>query len=210
MSLIGQSWELMCELAKRTPWGRIEIQPLIHDIAQVAPEFVRFLENGGRVMIQGKVFPTWKLIKLGLHKSPEAYASVLEAKGHKINKWARDILMKITCSQEVVDLELVDVSGAELGFTQVYTARECYERAVTFGLYPCPAETGPATRDQYNDQPAGEYRRIAMEAIADSGGGLNVFDVYRDGGELWLETDSGHPDNRWNPGHRWVFCRRKP
>src|SRR3990167_8006616 len=128
MSLIGQSWELMCELAKRTPWGRIQIQPLIDDIANVAPEFTRFLENGGLVTVQGMTFLVWKVIKLGLHKSPEAYAAALEAKGHKISKWARDILAQITCSQEVIDLELVDVSGADLGFTQVYTTHELYER----------------------------------------------------------------------------------
>ncbi len=57
MSLIGQSWELMSELAKRTPWGRIRIQPLIEDIGQVSMEFVAFLENGGRVYPrQGPVF----------------------------------------------------------------------------------------------------------------------------------------------------------
>lgn len=56
MSLIKQSWELMTELAKRTPWGEITLQPLIDDIAQVAPEFVRFLQNGGRVMVgQGPI-----------------------------------------------------------------------------------------------------------------------------------------------------------
>lgn len=51
MSLIAKSWELMAELGKRTPWGEIELQPLIDDIANVAPEFVRFLQNGGRVMV---------------------------------------------------------------------------------------------------------------------------------------------------------------
>lgn len=51
MSLIGQSWELMSELAKRTPWGEIKLQALIEDIANVAPEFVRFLRNGGRVVV---------------------------------------------------------------------------------------------------------------------------------------------------------------
>ena len=56
MSLIGQSWELMSELAKRTPWGELTHQPLINDIANVAPEFVRFLKNGGRVIIQAESF----------------------------------------------------------------------------------------------------------------------------------------------------------
>lgn len=51
MTLIKQSWELMSGLASRVPWGQIKIQPLIDDIANVGPEFVRFLENGGRVQV---------------------------------------------------------------------------------------------------------------------------------------------------------------
>ncbi|NQV89435.1 MAG: hypothetical protein HQ488_03890 [Parcubacteria group bacterium] len=51
MTLIKQSWELMSGLASRVPWGQIKIQPLIDDIANVGPEFIRFLENGGRVQV---------------------------------------------------------------------------------------------------------------------------------------------------------------
>ncbi len=160
--------------------------------------------------IKPRQFPTWRVIKLGLHKTPEAYVAALEAKGKKISKWARDILAKVTCSQKVVYLELVDVSGAELGFTEVYTTRELYERAATFALYPCPAETGPATRDQWEDQLPGDWRRIAMKAISDSVRGLGVFNVEHDGDELWLRASDGRPGAQWNPGGRWIFCRRKP
>lgn len=51
MSLIGQVGELMGELMKRTPWGEIKLQPLIDDITNVASEFIRFLQNGGRVTV---------------------------------------------------------------------------------------------------------------------------------------------------------------
>ncbi|KKW31675.1 MAG: hypothetical protein UY76_C0053G0007 [Candidatus Uhrbacteria bacterium GW2011_GWA2_52_8d] len=193
-------------------WERVggtlaEINRLAEDSLLLA-SFVGVLH--GTHEISPRQFPTWKVIKLGLHKSPEAYALALEAKGRKISKWARDILAQITCSQEVVELELVDVSGAELGFREAYTTRECYERAATFGLYPCPAETGSATSDQYDDQPPGEWRRIAMEAIADSGGVLHVFNVGHGGVDLWLGTSDGRPEDRWDPDRRWVFCRRKP
>jgi len=211
MSLIGQSWELMCELAKRTPWGRIQIQPLINDIANVAPEFVRFLENGGRVIVQQRTFPLWRTVMLGRHQTPETYLASIEARGRKPNKWARDIAAKTTCSQEVIDLPLVDVSGADLlGFTQVYTYAQFLERAATFGLYRCPAETGLVLADQFDGQPYGDYRRIAMEAIADFDGGLSVFCVYHDGGGLRLGTDSGRPGSQSVPESRWVLTTRKP
>ena len=42
----------------------------------------------------------------------------------------------------------------------------------------------------------------------DSDGDLNVFNVERDGDDFWLNTNNGHPDNRWNADTRWVFVRR--
>lgn len=210
MSLIGKVAELVGELMKRTPWGDIKLQPLIDDIASVAPEFVRFLENGGRVVVQQRVFPLWRTVVLGRHQTPEAYVASIEGRGRKPNRWARDIATKVACSQQEIELPLVDVLDTDLGFKDVYTTREFYDRAATFGLYPCPAEAGLALADQFDDQPKGDYRRIAMDAIADSDGGLYVFYVYHDEGGLRLKTSGGHPGNQWNPGYRWVLTTRKP
>lgn len=160
--------------------------------------------------IKPRKFPTWRVIKLGLHKTPKAYLASIKGRGREPNKYARDIAAETTCSQEVVDLPLVDVSGADLGFTDFYTYREFLERADTFGLYPCPAEAGLALANQYDDQPQGDYRRIGMEGIADSVGDLHVFDVGRVGGGLCLRTRSGRPEDQWDPGRRWVLTARKP
>ena len=210
MSLIGQVGELMGELMKRTPLGEISLQPLINEIANVGPEFVRFLQNGGRVIVHQTVFPIWRTATLGRHPTPEVYLASIEGGGRKISRWARGIASKVTCSQQEIELPLVDVSGEDLGFTQVYTYAEFIERTATFGLYPCPAETGLALADQFDDQPAGDYRRIAMEAIAVSDGCLSVFCVFHDEGGLRLLTNSGHPAYQWNPELRWVLTTRKP
>ena len=210
MSLIGQSWEFMAALGTRTPWGEINLKVLIDDIAQVAPEFVRFLENGGRVIVQQRTFPLWRMVMLGRHQTPEAYLASIEARGREPNKWARYIAAKTACSQEMIDIQLVDVSGADLGFTQVYTYAQFLERAETFGLYQCPAETGLALADQFDDQPRGDYRRIATEVIADSDGDLNVFCVHHDGGGLILGASDGHSEDQWFPENRWVLTTRKP
>lgn len=209
MSLIGKSWELMAELGKRTPWGEINLQPLIDDIANVAREFVRFLQNGGRLVVANH-FHTCRVVKLGLHKTPEAYVASIEGGGRQMNRWARDIATKVTCAQQETELPLVDVLDTDLGFTEVYTTREFYERAATFGLYPCPTEAGLALADQFDDQPAGDFRRIAMEAIAASGGGLDVFYVDHGGGGLWLGAVDGHSEARWAPGDHWILTTRKP
>ena len=119
-------------------------------------------------MIVQLAFPIWRTVVLGRHQTPGAYLVSIEGRGREPNKWARDIAAKVTCSQQEIELPLVDASGADLGFTKVYTTREFYERAATFGLYPCPSETGLALADQFDDQPKGDYRRIAMEAITGS------------------------------------------
>lgn len=155
-------------------------------------------------------FPAWRMVKLGLHKTPEAYLVSIEGRDRKPYRWARDIAAKVVCSQEQVELPLVDVSGADLGFTAVYAYREFLERAATFGLYPCPAEAGLALADQYDDQASGDYRRIGMEGIADSDGDLGVFYICRDSDGLLLMASIGHPGVQWNPGDRWILTTRKP
>lgn len=160
--------------------------------------------------IKPRQFHTWRTVKLGLYKTPDAYLVSIEARGRKSNQWAREIATKVVSSQKEIELPLVDVSGADLGFTDVYTYREFLERAATLKLYPCPAEAGLALADQFDDQPRVDYRRIAMEAITDSVGNLGVFYVYHDGDGLKLKTYRGHPENQWLPGSRWVLTSRKP
>jgi len=212
MSIIGQAFELMGELGKRVPWGEFkknELQNLVNDIARVGPEFVQFLKNGGRVEVVVAQFPTWRTVTLGLHQSAEAYASSIEAKGKKISTWARQWLAKILFAKEPTTIELVRVRGSDLGQTDVETRAQIYARALARGLDKVPAEVGSALRDQYDDQPMGEYLLVASDPFEDSGGSLDVFHVCRDDGGTWLDTDDGHPGDRWGPGGVWVFARRK-
>jgi hypothetical protein len=43
--------------------------------------------------------------------------------------------------------------------------------------------------------------------IIDSDGWLNVFNLNRDKGGLWLDNDNGNPGNVWNPDNRFLFVR---
>ena len=211
MSIANQVTEFIYRITRGIPWGRYDLPSLIADAERVREEFNIFLENGGRVIVQQCTFPLWRTVTLGRHQNPEAYLASIEARGRNPNKWARDIAAKTVCSQQEVELPLVDISGADLGFTQVYTYDQFLERAATFGLYRCPAETGLALADQFDGQPHGDYRRIAMKAITDSeGGGLRVFIVGHVGGDLWLEANDGHPESLWLPVGRWVLTTRKP
>ena len=129
----------------------------------------------------------------------------------RIGDWASEILGQpaFTVASHELDLDLVVMSVAELGFKNSAKRSEIYARARELGLDLCPAEVGPQLCLVYKDQPLNEWLLIAMEPITDSGGDLSVFGVARDGRGLWLDGSSGHPGGVWNANDRWVFVRRK-
>ncbi|MDO8664011.1 MAG: hypothetical protein Q7K44_00445, partial [Candidatus Liptonbacteria bacterium] len=118
-------------------------------------------------------FPLWKTIKLdtGL-KTADDFRKALKQSGCKIGNWGNDILGNpaFTVSDTETEVDLVNVSVAELGFKNGAPRKDIYERAVSLGLELCPNEVGPQLRLQYTDQPKGEWLRIAMEPITGSDG----------------------------------------
>ena len=149
----------------------------------------------------------WKTIKLGLHKTADNYEAALtpETGLLRLGDWAHQILKKITISQAVVEVDLCVMTVAELGFRGNARFDAICERIIEIGGELCPAEVGPALRLQYEDQPQGEWNLIAMEAITDSDGDLNVFGVERDSDVRWLDTYYGSPDDLYDPDGRIVF-----
>lgn len=156
-------------------------------------------------------FPTLKTIKLGTgFQTADDFRKAVEKAGMKIGDWANDILGKpaLTVAESVTEVELVVASVAELGFKDGAPLRGIYVRAQELGLDLCPPEVGPQLRLQYSDQPKGEWLGIAMEPIADSGGGVNLFSVEHGGGVCWLGTGNGSPGTFWYGYNRFVFLSR--
>ena len=149
----------------------------------------------------------WKTIRLGLHKTSDAYESVLERGGTRtrIGNWARQIFHKISVSQTEIEVDLCVMSVAELGFKKNTRYDAICARIVEIGGQLCPNEVGPALRDQYKDQLDREYLVVAMEPLTDSDGRPGVFDVRRDADGPWLGTYYGFPGGLFDPGFRFVF-----
>ena len=174
-------------------------------------ELAKFVRNW-KSLVETKVtqFPVWKTVKLGIGlTTADDFRTAIKQAGFRIGDWANDILGKpaFTVSEVEMELDLVNISVAELGFENGATRKEVYDRAIELGLALCPNEVGPQLRLQYKDQPRGEWFIVAMEPISDSVGDLEVFFLAHRVGGLWLYCGNGHPGFRWVADTRFVFVR---
>jgi len=172
----------------------------------------RFLSGELLVSAPTKVWKTWRTIKLGTGlKTADDFRKAIKQAGMKIGDWGNDILGKpaFTVANEETEVELINVSVAELGFKDGATYKDICVRARELGLELCPNEVGPQLRLQYADQPKGEWLLVAMEAIAGSVGDLDVFGVGHVDDARWLDGDRGFPGSVWNGYFRFLFLRRK-
>lgn len=165
----------------------------------------RFLRDELVVKAAERVFAVWKTVRLGVHKTPEAYEQALKEKGFRISDWAWQILKKITVSETVVEVDLGVLTVAEVGFKSATRYDAICKRIIEIGGQLCPNEVGPVLREQYPDQPYGEWDVIAMEPLADSDGGPSVFGVDHGSDGRRLYANYGDPGRLFGPDDRVVF-----
>ncbi len=178
----------------------------------LATAFTATANMHGAQAVIARAFPTWKTITLGTGlKTADEFREALNNNGFHIGDWGNDILGNpaFKASKTGMQIDLVNVSVADLGFKGGATRKDIYERAIGMGLQLCPNEVGPQLRLQYKDQPKDEWLLIAMEPITNSDGILRVFDVEHNGYGLWLYGYHANSDLFWYGLTRWVFSRRK-
>ena len=152
----------------------------------------------------------WMVIQLGTHKSNKDLRQDIEGNDHRISDWGSNLLKRIDIASEPVEVDLIVLSIAELGFLNGCTIDEIYKAAQKLELELCPAEVGPQLRLQYNDQPMDECLLVAMEPVVySSGNQKGVFRVGRSDIGSWLGGDSGNFDHHSRVHNRWVFIRPK-
>ncbi|MBU1032772.1 hypothetical protein KJ937_02475, partial [Patescibacteria group bacterium] len=147
-----------------------------------------------------KELKPWQNIKLGTHAKDELVRE-LEVSDFHVSDWAKDMMAQdaFTVATEEIELELIVVTVAELGFKNGASFKQICERAKERGLELCPAEVGAQLRRQYQDQSYGEWLLIAMDPITASDGGLGVFRVGHGNGGFWLRSRNGRPGGPWDP-----------
>jgi len=139
-------------------------------------------EQPKSVPVVGKYFLT---VKLGTYKSVDAILQAILATRKNVGTYADQILSKIPISPVEVELDIWEITVADLGFTSATSRKDIYKRALELGFEKCPAEVGPLARLQNNET---KWRLVGMDPITDSDGDPSVFSLYsvRDG--LWLDA----------------------
>jgi len=132
----------------------------------------------------------------------------LEKEGHKVSDYVKGMLSKVNWKEKLKDsYEVVSVIVRELfGDEKSHTYADIKARAIENGLELVPAKLVPSIRLKYSK--SGDWASIAMEAIRDRDGYLELF--YCDGSDSdsWLSSYYGDDDFRWGDNYRFFFVRK--
>lgn len=154
----------------------------------------------------------------GLGLTSAEWITRLEADGHKLSDWARDILTKPDYDRNHhleagKEYKVTLVFGKEVRKDQERTTanlkdlalREFGEQAVT-GL---KGELALLIREKFTNAELEAmglwYITVLHEPIIDSGGGANVLDSGRRDGGSYVGADYGRPNDRWVDDGAFAF-----
>lgn len=151
----------------------------------------------------------WRTVRLGVHKTVEAYVAALEASGVAIGTEARKMLARARIVGESRDLRLFLGSARDFAFTRNVQRRQLFDRAALHGYFPCPEEAGLVARGQYVNQPEGESLTFATEPFLDSKDRPSVLNLGTYGTVSCLNADHGRPGFEWLLDDVWVWCRQE-
>ena len=110
-------------------------------------------------------------------------------------------------SRTDIDVDLVVISVAQLGFDDATSIADIYRRAAELGLELCPAEVAPQLSLQYMGQPVGEILNVAMQPIATYGGELIALSVGNAGTGPLILGGRGDPGEIRSWMVKFVFIR---
>jgi hypothetical protein len=147
---------------------------------------------------------------LGKYPTTAKLRTALDAASCKVSDWAGDFLAKTPISKKQTELDLFEVTVAELGFANGATRADIYRRAQELGFTVAPAEAGALLRIQLgNHQALGDWLLIGMEPLVDRSGSPDIFTVVRVVSGSWLGVSCDDVGFVCSPGDRWVFGRAR-
>jgi hypothetical protein len=174
--------------------------------------FTKRLSSNGPVPNSGLVvtFTIWKTIKLGtgLVTGSDFRTAILKSNRYRITPNAHGMLEHpdFTVAAAQVEVDLVKVPLAKLGYRQGGALGYFFDKAQKAGLEYCPSEVGPQLRLQYRTQPQSEDLRVAMKPFMVDGHPL-IFTVQQNSSFFWLATDTGYEGAILGADHEFIFVQ---
>jgi hypothetical protein len=173
-------------------------------------------------LILSKTFPTWETVIVGGNPGDTPPLKCFINFGFQYTENAEFYFDEIYCSGEEQYLDLVLVSGYQLGFTDDKNTRysgatleEIFKTASTFGLFPCPTEVVPALFLQKAARCIGVTAQIATKPLRKQGnsyGQFNINSPKKTGSisdiVLSAKIAEGSDPVKWGHNVQWVFARK--
>lgn len=150
----------------------------------------------------------WKTITIGT-KTKDQLLKEFEKKKINISDYAKNMVNKIDFSTKKETIDLVKLRVSELGLKDYPTTDEIYTKAKELGYNLCPPEVALYLRLKDENQPLGDWYRIAMKQISDRYGYPSVFNLVHHDDGLWLYDSWARSDRRWYPDDECLFRLRK-
>ncbi|MCX6726417.1 MAG: PcfJ domain-containing protein [Candidatus Shapirobacteria bacterium] len=143
--------------------------------------------------------------------SAKVLVTDMKQKGMEPSDYAKSMMENsdfVTLKQSE-KIDLIHLTVGDMGFTDIPTTDELYQRALELGLELCPPEVGPALRLKDENQAMWSSYYIGMKQISGSDGGPDVFEVGRGGDTPWLRSVWAYPGYHWALDREFVFRLRK-
>ena len=154
----------------------------------------------------------WKILEKAPYTSGSEYCKALTEKGYRVSDWIIDVVTKpnFLINEKSWPLPLVRVKLESLGFKEPTTLENFYKTATAAGFELCPPEAALALRFNYDEQPTGEWLRVAigMDKMIDSDGVPHLPKLGAALKKFYLETYWAYPHAVFHPHNEFVMIDR--
>lgn len=140
------------------------------------------------------------------------YGEMLRQKGINVSDYANHFLKssEFQTLQSPEEMDLIELTVGDLGFSEKPTTEEIYQQARLLGLELCPPELAAAYLLQHDSNlRLYDWKYVGMEPLTDSDGDPHVFALDHNDDGCWLHAYLARPEDRWDLGGRFLFRSRK-
>lgn len=156
----------------------------------------------------------WKLLEKPSYTSGSEYCKALDKGGYRVSDWVVDVCSKPDFPVNTIKkwpVPLVRVRLDSLGFSEPTILKNFYEVANKEGFENPPPEVALALRFIYDEQPTGEWLRVAtgMDQMIDSDGVPHLPKLGAALKRFYLETYWAYPKAVFHPHNEFVMIDRR-